>query len=653
VEILKTYLIYLLIKSNKEKMKKTFHLSWVCLIMALSNGVAQEKNQDVEQLNEVVVTATKFAIKKEHVGKIIYQINAEEIANLKGQSVVDVLDNIAGIYINGSNSSAGKNKSTYIRGGRDRQILVLIDGVPVSDPSGVNTTFDLRLLTLGQVESIEVMNGAASTLYGSGAATGVINITLKKANKKPISLNYQTSIGTNNSQKDSKININETTNNVSINGTLNKFNYLTSFNASKTDGLSEASDENSSDKFASDALEAKNAFVRLGYVFNANFNVELLSNYDKDTYDYDAGAFVDSDINNGENEQIRFGISSNYKYTKGSLKLITSINKIDRMFDSYNGWTSATDHYEYTGKTIVVDVVNNYKFSNKIQLITGLNYQKQSNLTNSPYGNIDADLANYKTIDPYLTVVYNAASGFNLNTGLRLNNHSEYGNHLVYNINPSYNFTTNFRAISSLSTAFIAPSTYQLFSQYGNIDLNPEETKSIEIGLIYSKDKLFEFNSVFFYREEDNSIILPDYVTYQNATETLNAKGVETALKINVFKDVSLRFGHTFTTKSADLDYIPKNKFTALVETNSIKNTYLSLRLKNISKRTYFDQWGTGENINLDTYTLVDLYGSHNLIKDRLSVFVQLNNIFNENYVETIGYTTKGRNFKIGLDFNF
>ncbi|MFZ2285096.1 MAG: hypothetical protein WAV86_14580, partial [Lutibacter sp.] len=66
-----------------------------------------------------------------------------------------------------------------------------------------------------------------------------------------------------------------------------------------------------------------------------------------------------------------------------------------------------------------------------------------------------------------------------------------------------------------------------------------------------------------------------------------------------------------------------------------------------------FDQWGTGENINLKAYSLVDLFASHHLIKDRLSLIVHANNIFNESYVETIGYTTKGRNFKMGLNFKF
>lgn len=633
--------------------KHSFYASALCLIFAFTSLTAQQKKDSVEQLNEVVVTATKFAIKKELVGKIIYQITPEEIENLKGKSVADILDNIAGISINGSNSAAGKDKSIYIRGGRDRHVIVLIDGVLISDPSGVNTTFDLRLLSLNQIESIEVMNGAASTLYGSGAATGVINIKLKQPKAVPISMDYEISAGTNNSQKESKLDFNDFNQNITFNGIVKKFSYLASGNFSNVEGLSDASDEKSTTKFESDQFKATNTFVRLGYKFNEKINIQLFSNYDKDVYDFDAGAFSDSDINKGENEQLRFGFSSNFNYKKGKLSASASYNKNDRVLDIFNSWTNATDHFEYTGKTYVADVINNYKFSDEFQLITGVNYQKQSNQTNSPYGNIEEGLANYHTLDPYFTAVYNAPSGFNINAGARLNNHSEYGNHWVYNVNPSYNFSNKFRIISSLSTAFIAPSTYQLFSEYGNLDLKPEEDKSMEFGFIYSVKNIVEVNSVFFYREEENAIILPDFVTYSNADEKLNAKGVETEIKFDLFKDATLKLGHAYIYKNSDIDYIPKHKITALIETNSIKNTYLSLRFKNISKRTYFDQWGTGDNINLKAYSLVDLFASRNLIKDRLSLIVQANNIFNESYVETIGYTTKGRNFKIGMNFKF
>ena len=633
--------------------KHSFHASALCLFFALTTLTAQQKNDSIEQLNEVVVTATKFAIKKELVGKIIYQITPEEIENLKGKSVADILDNIAGISINGSNSAAGKNKSIYIRGGRDRHVIVLIDGVSVSDPSGVNTTFDLRLLSLNQIESIEVMNGAASTLYGTGAATGVINIKLKQPIAKPISMDYEISAGTNNSQNNSKLDLKDFNQNITVNGIVKKFSYLASGNFSNVEGLSDASDENSAVKFESDQFKATNTFVRLGYKFNEQFNVQLFGNYDKDVYDFDGGAFSDSNINNGENEQLRFGFSTNFNYGKGMLSVSASYNKNDRMLDIFNSWSNATDHFEYTGKTDVVDVINDYKFSDKFQLITGLNYQKQSNQTNSPYGNIDEGLANYNTIDPYFTAVYNAASGFNINAGARLNNHSEYGNHWVYNVNPSFNFSKQFRLISSLSTAFIAPSTYQLFSQYGNVDLKPEEDKSVEFGFVYSLKNKVEVNFVFFYREEENAIILPDWVTYSNSEEKLYARGVETEIKTEIFKGITAKFGHTYITKNSDIDYIPKHKITALIETYSLNNSYLSVRFKNISKRTYFDQWGTGDNINLKAYSLVDLFASHNLIKDRVSLFVQANNIFNESYVETIGYTTKGRNFKVGMNFKF
>lgn len=633
--------------------KHSFHASALCLFFAVTTLTAQQKNDSIEHLNEVVVTATKFAIKKELVGKIIYQVTPEEIEHQKGKSVADILDNIAGITINGSNSSAGKDKSIFIRGGRDRHVIVLIDGVSVSDPSGVNATFDLRLLSLNQIESIEVMNGAASTLYGSGAATGVINIKLKRPVDKPISMDYEISAGTNNSQNDSKLNLNDFNQNISINGIVKKFSYLASGNFSNIDGLSDASDENSEVKFESDQFKATNTFVRLGYKFNEQFNVQLFSNYDKDIYDFDGGAFSDSEINNGENEQLRFGFSSNFNYEKGMLSASASYNKNDRMLDIFNSWSTATDHFEYTGKSYVADVINDYKFSDNFQLITGLNYQKQSNQTNSPYGDISEGLANYNTIDPYFTVVYNALSGFNINVGARLNNHSEYGNHWVYNVNPSYNFSKEFRLISSLSTAFIAPSTYQLFSQYGNLDLTPEEDKSMELGFVYSLKKKIEINSVFFYREEENAIILPDFVTYSNSDEKLNAKGVETEIKMDVLKGATIRFGHTYIYKNSDTDYIPKHKFTALIESNSLKNTYLSVRFKNISKRTYFDEWGTGDNINLKAYSLVDLFASHQLIKDRFLIFISANNIFNENYVEIIGYTTKGRNLKLGLNFKF
>ncbi len=629
-------------------------ISMFCLVLIICNvAQAQQKKDSITKLKEVMVVATKFPMDNQKIGKIVYKISEQELSRSKGKTVFEVLDNLAGVQINGVNSAPGKNKSTYIRGGRDRQLLVLIDGVPVIDPSGITNTFDLRLLTLSQIKSIEIMNGSASTLYGSSAATGVINITLKKASEKTVSVNYEVSGGTNNTQSSKTADLNDFNQNISFQGTKNKLSYTASFNAAQTGGLSEASDESSEVAYEKDDYTAINTYVNVAYRFSDKINLRLYQNYDKNVFDYDAGAFSDSNINNAITEQFRYGMSSNFGYTNGTFQVLASLQKTTRDFDSFNAWTNTTDSYVYEGITTTVDLINNYTISNRVNLLTGIYFQEQSNQTNTPFGNIDQSIANYTNTDPYITVLYTTNSGFNLNAGARLNMHSEYGNNWVYNLNPSFTISEKLKVLASYSTSFITPSIYQLFSQFGNVELEPETTKNMEIGAVFSKNEVFNVSSLFFYREESNTILLPDFVTYVNTNETIFAKGIETQVELTGIDFFDIKLGHTYVNKSADLDYIPKNKITAYVGYSGLKRTFISLQFKNISKRTYFDQWGSGSTINLDAYNLVDLFVNHSFLNKRFSVFCQMSNVFNENYIETIGFTTRGRNFKVGLNFKF
>ena len=170
-------------------------------------GFAQQQidSTKVEQLDEVVITDSKFKLKRENSGKVITKITQAELQHQQGKSIADIINATAGIEINGTKSYAGQNLNYYIRGGRNRQVLVLIDGVALTDASQIANDYDLRLLNADQVESIEILKGASSTLYGSGAATAVINITLKESSKKPISANFRSVLGSNQSQKDNNI----------------------------------------------------------------------------------------------------------------------------------------------------------------------------------------------------------------------------------------------------------------------------------------------------------------------------------------------------------------------------------------------------------------------------------------------------------------
>jgi len=178
-------------------------------ILALLNtcAYAQElESTKVNLLKEVVLSDTKFELNKEKSGKVIEVITAQDLEKKSGQSLATVLSQAPGVEINGNQSANGKNLGYYIRGGRNRQVLIVIDGVPVTDASGISMEYDLRLLPVDQVERIEIMKGAGSTLYGTGAATGVINITLKKATKKEIQGNAYVNIGSNNTADNHKYN---------------------------------------------------------------------------------------------------------------------------------------------------------------------------------------------------------------------------------------------------------------------------------------------------------------------------------------------------------------------------------------------------------------------------------------------------------------
>jgi len=161
---------------------------------------------EVVKLQTVELTSTKFQLNANHSGKVVIKLTQADLKQNRGVELTTLLDQLAGIDIIGNQSAAGLNLSYSFRGGSNRQVLILIDGVAINNPSSISNDYDLRLLPLDQVESIEIIKGAASALYGSGAATAVINIKLKSA-EKDFKATLNTSVATNNSQDKNGLNL--------------------------------------------------------------------------------------------------------------------------------------------------------------------------------------------------------------------------------------------------------------------------------------------------------------------------------------------------------------------------------------------------------------------------------------------------------------
>lgn len=623
-----------------------------CSFVSTTLFAQEEKKEKVEFLEEVVVTATKFETNTKNVGKIIYTITQETIKNNAGKTISDLLNEIPGVEINGNFSTKGQNLGYYIRGGRNRQVAILINGVAVNDPSSFNGDFDLRQIDINQIERIEVLKGASSTLYGTGAATGVINILLKKASKKEFAATFTSSIGTNTSSEDTRFAGDTYMTSLNMNGTLKNVDYLLALSANSSNGLS-AAESTTNTLFEEDAFTRKNVLLNLNFHINNQLKIGVNSSYnqfftDFDGTDYDPVTYeatpADRD-NRLKSVQKRFGVHADYKYAKGMLKVRTFFTGIQR------NETPSEDYFK--GEVYGLDVFNNYKINSKYSFLVGFTAQSQDMLQQTAYSAIEKGSGKQHFYDPYVSFNYNSNVGFHLNAGTRLNIHSEYNQNVVFNVNPSYNFRfldSDAKIFASYSTAFVTPTLSEIFTKLPSIDaLLPEEDVTIEGGFELLFSKKLVLNATYFHREETNKIGY-DPISYQTMNDfgTFSAKGVETEITFKASDKIQLSANYTFIDRDESLLLkIPQNKFFVKAAYHLLTDTFTSLSYRFVDATKDFG------NVALPSYQLVDFFVHHQLLEDTVTFYGSVTNLFNEDFQEIAGYTTRGRNYNIGLRLQF
>lgn len=633
-------------------MKKSWILACVLALGFSGIAAAQEtKQEDREELDEIVIDS-RFKIKKENSGKIVHKITPAVIEQNKGKTVVDLINRVSGIEINGNTSVFGQNLGYFVRGGRSNEVVILIDGVQVVNP--LQNGFDLRFIDLDQVESIEINKGASSTLYGSGAATAVIDIRMKKGQEGTFNGTIGSSLGTNQTaDSDNSGSLYQA--NFGFNGNDGKFNYLANFSSFSSQGMSAAIDESGNNGFEDDPFRRNNIDIRLGYEFSDSFTLNAAFNASDFELSFDAGSFGEGD-NETEESTWRVSLSPEYKYENGSIQVNFAYSKfdVDRTQTSFPG-KSDGDNY-------MVDAFVKHDFGN-VKLIGGVNYQNNEIRTFSiPFGQTELTETQFTqdpkiTItDPYVNAVYISDSGFNVNAGVRMNNHSIYGNNFVYNLNPSYRISNDdgyARFFASYSTAFVAPSIQDLFSSFGNPDLNPQESTTYELGAELKKDK-FTVNAVYFNRDVTNLIVFdPVLFILVNSGDTA-INGVEVNASFDVNDDFTLNGNYTHTNNDDVAIRIPKSKVNFNATYQLSQKTNFSLDYQYVSDRddTDFRDFLNAQDVTLDAYSLLDLSATHELVNG-FTVFANVTNILNDDYQEIFGFSTRGRNYKLGFRYQF
>jgi vitamin B12 transporter len=626
-------------------MRKKFLIALYGLI-SLCHAVSGQDSLQTTTLQEIVVTGTKFELPVEKSGKTIFKLSKEDLEKNSGKSLADLLNEVPGLQMDGNFSVPGTNVSYYVRGGRNRNTLVLIDGVPLNDPSAIAAEYDLRYIPVSQIESIEVLKGGLSTLYGTNAAAGVINITLKKSTDK-VGAEASAEAGS----------FKTFSQNLQVSGTQESFSFLLNGARTTSEGFSSAQDNDPAVEFDKDGFKRQNVLLRLGYQFTPKLRVDVQGAYEEYKADFDAFEFADAK-NRQNNEQVRVGVHPQFKYTKGMVEAKLFLNKNEKI---YRGDYPS----DYKGSNMQGEIINRHNFSETISLLSGVNFQQMSFGGKDLFTEIRRNETKMHMIDPYMAVFMDHESGFNLHVGARLNTHSVYDPKFVYNINPAFvlnhDGAWSHKVYASLSTSYITPTLYQLYSSYGNLDLVPEEAVNYEAGFGVTHT-VVSFTSAFFYREETSPIDFVGYIDgngnfvfqYQNTVTERTVKGIEFTIDYKPLKwlRMSGNYSYSESDKPTTFYKIPNTKFGVTAEVNPLEELTVLLKYNFTGDRTSFDFF-LNEEVELKRYQLFDLFASYSFVDDKVTLYGAVNNLFDEEFVALYGYTTRGRNYNAGVRFKF
>jgi vitamin B12 transporter len=621
--------------------------------------------QDSASLDEVVITATKTAVKQSQTGKVVSVINQATLQRHAGKSLAEILNGQAGIFVNGANNSPGSNQDYYLRGAATSNTLILLDGVPVADPSSISSYFDLNTINPAQIERIEILKGAQSTLWGSDAVAGVINIITKNAGLQKMSPTVAISYGSYQTFKTD----------IGLDGSFDKFSYNLQYGYTNSKGFSSAYDSSGSAGFDHDKFVHNNFQAKLGYRIHPKLTLCTTSNYGKYNTGLDAGPFADD--KDYFNENARFIHSLLFVYTGKKIRLNfinTSIHTKRLLLDDSGsiGGFSTYARGNYQGNSFVTELYGNIQLNPSFSLVGGL--QRMAQQTSQTYTSISSygiyeapplgkDSAKTSNYAAYTSLSLLNYHHFNAEAGIRYNHHNIYGNNITWSFNPSYTIDKNTSVFINLSSAYRVPSLYQLYSEFGNQNLKPEKSVNYEIGVrSLSNSQKNSLRLVAFKRAiKDVIIFYTNFTTYESKyinRDEQHDYGFEIESSFAIGKRggwiTNLSYvageGKSDNVKLHNLYRRPHINFNSSLSIEPLKGLALTTSFRFVGNRLK-GAYDAGPSM-MPAYYTVDFYAAYRFSK-HLRLFADFRNITNQQYFDIPGYNCRLANYTIGVNATF
>ncbi len=586
--------------------------------------------------NLTITTSNQGAEAIKNTTADISVLTAADLEESGDQTVAQAISRVAGISVT-NNGGFGQPSSIFMRGQSAGNVLILLDGMRLNDPSSTDGRAMIENLMIENIAQIEIVKGGSSSIWGGNASAGVINIITKSVKQKGFHGNAQVNGGTYNTKGANA--------SLSYGGEKVTAQILASYlDSDSFSALAPRDAEN-------DAYTNKMLNFKLGYAFNENSVLDF-SYYLVDTKgDYDdsfSELLANDTYSHYTSKQENYNLKYHFSHEAFDSVTRASRGTFDRDYFT-NSFGEAENQYRSTIKEATS--INSYLYD-KGKIILGLEAKNIDGLNNyiSDYPS-EPSQSIYKNRAAFLSNLYRFDIDTLLETNLRYDYFDAFKNETTYKIGLKHDhrFLKGFTTRANYYTAYNSPSAYQLANAALGELLEPSYSKGFDISANYKELLAISY----FNTAVDNPIDYDmDRFGYYNVGGKEKYSGVE----------LSSRY------KLPDLGLVLSANLTHLITYESYDTTALSNRAKdtlNVSADYYmannmhFGILGQyiGDRVDVSTeetgnYSVWNLNFDTKIAKD-FKLFINAKNIFDKEYESVYGYAAAGRSIFARVTYKF